>query len=168
MEKMNRKAQAAMEFLMRRNRKISAPKNSRGQAAMEFLMTYGWAILVVLAAIAALAYFGVLTPDRFLPEKCTISPGISCIDFKVSSDETILVLTNSLGKDVIINSIAVGTCSHSFNQTFDNGQQSEFVIIGCENGNKGINFKGEIIIDYTSIGTDFTKSTSGSLLARIQ
>jgi uncharacterized protein (UPF0333 family) len=29
----------------------------RGQAAMEFLMTYGWAILVVLIAIGALAYF---------------------------------------------------------------------------------------------------------------
>lgn len=29
-------------------------------------MTYGWAILVVLAAIAALAYFGVLSPDKFL------------------------------------------------------------------------------------------------------
>ena len=40
----------------------------KGQAALEFLMTYGWAILVVLAAIAALAYFGVLSPDRFLPE----------------------------------------------------------------------------------------------------
>lgn len=31
----------------------------RGGAVMEFLMTYGWAILVVLVAIGALAYFGV-------------------------------------------------------------------------------------------------------------
>ncbi len=30
---------------------------------IEFLMTYGWAILVVVAAIAALAYFGVLNPN---------------------------------------------------------------------------------------------------------
>ena len=29
----------------------------KSQVAMEFLMTYGWAILVVLAAVAALAYF---------------------------------------------------------------------------------------------------------------
>ncbi len=34
------------------------------QAAMEFLMTYGWAIFVVLAVIAAMAYFGVLSPDK--------------------------------------------------------------------------------------------------------
>jgi len=35
----------------------------KGQAAMEFLMTYGWTVLVVLAAIGVLAYFGVLSPD---------------------------------------------------------------------------------------------------------
>jgi hypothetical protein len=42
----------------------------KGQEAMEFLMTYGWAILVVIAAIAALAYFGVLDPSRLLPDDC--------------------------------------------------------------------------------------------------
>ena len=55
----------------------------KSQAAMEFLMTYGWAILVVLAAIAALAYFGVLSPEKFLPEKCLIETGITCIGSKV-------------------------------------------------------------------------------------
>ena len=35
-------------------------RNNKSQAAMEFLMTYSWAILVVLVAIGALAYFGVL------------------------------------------------------------------------------------------------------------
>jgi len=53
----------------------------KAQAAMEFLMTYGWAILVVLIVIASLAYFGVLNPTRFLPEKCTFSTGVSCGDF---------------------------------------------------------------------------------------
>jgi len=38
-------------------------KGRKGQAAMEFLMTYGWAILVVLVVIGALAYFGVLSPS---------------------------------------------------------------------------------------------------------
>jgi uncharacterized protein (UPF0333 family) len=32
-------------------------KFRKSQAAMEFLMTYGWAILVVLVALGALAYF---------------------------------------------------------------------------------------------------------------
>ena len=50
----------------------------KSQAAMEFLMTYGWALLVVLIAIAALAFFGLLNPSRFLPEKCTVPPGFGC------------------------------------------------------------------------------------------
>jgi len=54
--------------------------NKKGQAAMEFLMTYGWAILVVIAAIAALAYFGVLDPSRLLPEKCEFPAGLDCVD----------------------------------------------------------------------------------------
>ena len=52
----------------------------KSQAAMEFLMTYGWAILVVLVAIGALAYFGVLNPEEFLPEKCTGPAGMDCLD----------------------------------------------------------------------------------------
>ncbi len=34
-------------------------------------MTYGWAILVVLITIGALAYFGVLNPERFIPDMCS-------------------------------------------------------------------------------------------------
>jgi hypothetical protein len=51
----------------------------KGQAAMEFLMTYGWAILVVLAAIGALAYFGVLSPSKLVPDKCTLQPKGWCL-----------------------------------------------------------------------------------------
>lgn len=63
----------------------------KGQAAMEFLMTYGWAILVVLVAIGALAYFGVLSPAQFLPEKCTLSSGsgLFCDDFSISTTITL-------------------------------------------------------------------------------
>lgn len=52
----------------------------KGQAAMEFLMTYGWAILVVLAAIGALAYFGVLSPDNLLPERTSFQAPIPNVD----------------------------------------------------------------------------------------
>jgi hypothetical protein len=72
----------------------------RGQAAMEFLMTYGWALLVVLVAIGALAFFGVLNPGQFLPSTCTITPGISCDGFKVTATQVDLILTNGMGTNL--------------------------------------------------------------------
>jgi hypothetical protein len=73
--------------------------NKKGQAAMEFLMTYGWAILVVLAAIAALAYFGVLSPSKLLPERTTFSAPLPSIDNAViNADGTIQVaFMNNVG-----------------------------------------------------------------------
>lgn len=44
-------------------------KNKKSQQAMEFLMTYGWAILVVIAIMFVLAYFGVLSFDNLLEKQ---------------------------------------------------------------------------------------------------
>src|SRR3989338_6220967 len=79
----------------------------RAQAATEFIMTYGWAILVVLAAIGALAYFGVLSPDKFLPERCTFPAGIDCIDKAVitaSTGDVQIALKNNIGHQIGIES----------------------------------------------------------------
>lgn len=83
--------------------------NTRAQAAMEFLMTYGWAILVVLAAISALAYFGVLSPGKFLPSSCLLESGLSC-DHKIEPTQATLVLRNGIGKDLTVTSLNVSGC----------------------------------------------------------
>ncbi|MFH1591726.1 MAG: hypothetical protein ABIC95_07435 [archaeon] len=84
----------------------------KGQAAMEFLMTYGWAILVVLAAIGALAYFGILSPEKVLPERCTGPAGLDCVE-KASVDSGAksisFALKNNLGIDINITTVAKGT-----------------------------------------------------------
>ena len=85
----------------------------RGQAAMEFLMTYGWALLIVLVAIGALAYLGVLNPTRFIPEQCDMAPGIGCNAHKADSsgdaktsdgmattERVYLILQNGLGQSL--------------------------------------------------------------------
>lgn len=61
----------------------------KGQAAMEFLMTYGWAILVVLAAIGALAYFGVLSPGKLLPERTVFKAPLT------NTDNALITLSGS-------------------------------------------------------------------------
>src|SRR3989338_7838061 len=76
--------------------------NRKAQAAMEFLMTYGWAILVVLVVIGALAYFGVLSPGKLLPDRCQLPPGISCDDYSLVGGKVTLKVTNGMGQQVNI------------------------------------------------------------------
>jgi len=73
-------------------------------------MTYGWAILVVLVVIGALAYFGVLNPQNLLPEKCTLPMGLYCRDHLISSagnGSIRLRLENGMGQGIMIRSINV-------------------------------------------------------------
>ncbi|MBN2141759.1 hypothetical protein JW711_00365 [Candidatus Woesearchaeota archaeon] len=66
-------------------------KNSKkGQAALEFLTTYGWAFLVILIMIGALAYFGVLNPKNFLPSRCTFSPEVDCLEAQIQTTNPML------------------------------------------------------------------------------
>ena len=80
----------------------------KAQSALEFLTTYGWAFLVILIMIGALAYFGVLDPSRFLPDKCLFTTGISCDEgFIDSAGPTINArLVNGLGKNIVVDDYA--------------------------------------------------------------
>lgn len=166
-------------------------KQKRGQAAMEFLMTYGWAILVVLIAIGALAYFGVLNPGRFLPSSCTVTPGISCEDFVVDyvdggNDSITLSLRNGMGDDltnvdVAINepdtSTAVCTlscssgCTGTGSDTMPDGELTIWSDSNCTGGggvgSQGSKFKGDILFTYTGTG-GLNHTKTGALTTQVE
>lgn len=79
-------------------------KTKKGQAALEFLTTYGWAFLVVLVMIGALAYFGVLDPSRLLPDKCVFGAGIGCQDFvaRDTNNDVRVQLINGFGYSIVL------------------------------------------------------------------
>ena len=148
--------------------RFPAQSDKKSQAAMEFLMTYGWAILVVLGAIAALAYFGVLSPEKFLPEKCLMETGFTCISSKVEPSQSTLVLQNGYGRTVIINRVDIGTCSNTFNNTLTSEDQFTFVLTGCNNGVTKEIFKGEIIVKYTEKSTNLSKTAYGTINTKLE
>jgi len=138
----------------------------RSQAAMEFLMTYGWAILVVLVAIGALAYMGVTKTGRFLPEKCLIEPGIACTDFKVDEDSVTLVLKNVLGKNMEITDISVEQCTGTDSGALENDEQGIFVVSGCGNI-VDEKFTGEVAITY-SLDGGLPRKKGGNIVGKVQ
>lgn len=144
--------------------------NKKGQAAMEFLMTYGWAILVVLVAIGALAYFGVLSPEKLLPEKCVIptGTGLFCdknlVSAKAATDIVTIRIRNSLADTVTIRAIAVsptcGTETSYTNRTIasDTSEDFDVTCTGLEVGK----LKGDLTIRYEV--ELFPKATTGSII----
>ncbi|MBR9677211.1 hypothetical protein GOV04_03650 [Candidatus Woesearchaeota archaeon] len=154
----------------------------RAQAAMEFLMTYGWAILVVLAAIGALAYFGVLSPDRFLPEKCTMPSGLACLDFTyndisgTNADNFTLVLKNSMGIDLTgvnitmngtgcnVLGIPVGSAAINGDDSLVDSEQ-DLYDFNC--GPTSGKFKGVVTVTYTNAQSGLRKTATGEIIAKV-
>ena len=148
-------------------------REKRGQAAMEFLMTYGWAILVVLIAIGALAYFGVLNPSKFLPESCTIGPGIGCDDFKVQTTGAgTIIVRNGMGDDLTAVTVSIG------GDAADSGCVATNLADGgtltcvwdagtLATGTAGTKFKEDITFAYTS-SSSVTHSKTGTLTTKYE
>ena len=140
----------------------------KAQAAMEFLMTYGWAILVVLIAIGALAYFGVLSPEQFLPEKCVISSGsgLFCDEFSATAGTGVtLRVKNILAESVSVTAVSTDSpsCTNSAGGTIAADSTADFAL-ACTGIASGDKIKAKITIAY-SVGTDgLAKSTTGQLV----
>lgn len=94
--------------------------DKKGQAAMEFLMTYGWAILVVLVAIGALAYFGFFD-KTFISCNCG-KLGLECVDY-AEIDGTAYIQCRNLTPKYVINSTSI---------TLEKNNQDDKVFI-CNN-----------------------------------
>ncbi len=140
----------------------------KGQAALEFLMTYGWAILVVLVAIGALAFFGVLSPDKFLPSKCTLQPGLACTDHKVTPGIVTVVVKNGYGSDILVNDVRAENCGTSQPAaTLKNGAQTSYAIT-CSTAISGTKYSGTLNISYTNADSGLTRTNLGNIVAKVE
>lgn len=84
----------------------------RAQAGLEYLVTYGWAFLVILVAVGALAYFGVINPSKWVPERCDFGQQLECVDHSMEQDYKSarggivrLYMRNNFGKDITITGV---------------------------------------------------------------
>ncbi len=165
--------------------------NNKSQAALEFLMTYGWAILVVLVAVGALAYFGVLSPDKFLPARCTLSAGIACVDHRILGTggaggvgRVTVRLTNSLGYDIDQICVKAGgtagtggvgcgtyptgaSCGASSTETLANGASKTYDI-DCATALSGSKFNGQLNVSYRVTDTQISHNNAGQITTRIE
>ena len=155
----------------------------KSQAALEFLTTYAWAILGISILIGSLAYFGILSTSKLLPDRCNSGAEIGCMQYVIKENGAILKLTNNVGSTIIVDSISVlneGTSICTINDplgvgaTWPIGQAKEFnlpcpgfstagIII---NEKKKIGF--EIIYHTPQGGAAFKKYVQGEVFSTVQ
>ena len=146
--------------------------NKKGQAALEFIMTYGWAILVVLIAISTLAYFGVLSPGSFLPSKCTLQSGLACTDFTVTATKINIRLANSLGQDMYQVNLSISKCGNTGvgvvpGVNIINGDSRNFNIT-CTPALTGKSYSGDVNVSWISVESGLVHKNSGVLTSKIE
>lgn len=163
--------------------------NRKSQSALEFLTTYGWAFLIILIMIGALAYFGILSPSRLLPNRCNFGPEWECVDYQVQSGGATpgirLRIKNNLGEPVTIDNIDVGTegvSSVACTTTVPARAGNKLTITGIKSGEardlqfqvctlstygilQGEKAKINVTIDYYAIrsGSNYMKQTKGDM-----
>jgi len=152
---------------------------------MEFLMTYGWAILVVLVVIGALAYFGILNPENFLPRRCILGAEISCVDWILQADGKFTVrLGNGIANRITIQEVAlddtgfknqIGACNVVGTpiDTLNPGQQTQaLVVITCTPPagplTIGSSIRGYITVKYTDTVTSFPHQVQGDFVTKVE
>ena len=145
----------------------------KSQAALEFLMTYGWAIMVVLVAISALAYFGVLSPDKFLPDRCVLPSGIVCVDFEATNflgpgfGELYVSVKNSIGYDLTQISLYASGCQGvGITANLKNGETRTLTASECSGLDAGKRYEGDINITYTNKDTGLQHKAQGKVIVK--
>ncbi len=149
--------------------------NKKAQAALEFLTTYGWAILVVMVAISALAYFGVLNPSKSLPGRCLFGNGLSCNDQQLNESVVKISLQNGLGTtlhSVYANMTdPVGTCVPSSIATVSADSNVRFNCTITSSTNyftKGDKGKAKITITFKKVQNGYNQVSLGEVYDTIQ
>lgn len=155
----------------------------KGQAAMEFLMTYGWAIIVVLIAIGALAAFGVLDIDFLIPERTIFPAPISQADSSAiinsGSNQIEVALRNGKGNRIMLTGngwLVVDGDESSCTLTSDgspatglNVSNSEVFLLtwDCTDGGvAGDTFSGKLKFEWESAETGQIRNHTGEVTGK--
>ena len=136
----------------------------------DYLSGKNWYPVGEKSDIFILMYFGVLSPDKFLPAKCTLPAGIACIDHKATATNVVVILQNGMGFDASGVTVKIGgTCSAIAAPTGDNilnNGEKETYTAPCTL-TSGSKLTASIGIDYTNADTGLVHVVNGTITTRI-
>ena len=122
--------------------------NLKSQAALEFLTVYAWAFLGLMITLGALYYYGIFDFSKYLPERCTFSSQMECLEFVMTATDVRIKLVNNLGETITAESMTITnkgnpplSCSATIVSGlplpltgWETGRDTDFVFPGCSGG----------------------------------
>jgi len=140
--------------------------NKKGQAALEFLMTYGWAILAAIVVIGVLAYFGVFSPGRYAPQACAVTAPFYCNAANAKTTGLTLEFKNQGGETFTVSNVTVSNCATAEVSQSVAADSAVVVTVPCAL-NEGDSFKGDITVSYLKSGSTVELSSTGSISQKV-
>ncbi len=157
--------------------KIKIFNGKKAQAAMEFLTTYGWAILILIIVVVALANLGIFRAPQ-TPNTCTVRAPFACIDVIVDTGVSPIVglpLLWPSNATIRANNVATlgvgnfvntaGGCSNAVLVGTFNGNGDNIIGLTCPVGVASDKAIGSFDLTYTLIGGGGPHTTTVSFSA---
>lgn len=140
--------------------------NDKGQSALEYLMTYGWALVVIVIVIGALA---LLLPDMTgATETCTGMPSQFVYDSHLyESDGTFSVkFTNGQLNDINVSALRLSDnnsddISISPETKIDAGELGDANVSGLASHTAGSSYGVDVVMTYDVLNSDGTAKWTG-------
>ena len=138
--------------------------NKRGQAAMEFLMTYGWAILAAVIVVGVLWYM-IGNPANLVGNDLKLSPPLASPSMSVSTTQVDIEFRNGGVNSINITSVDVGCGTISPSMIVGAGSLQNFSI-PCTLVS-GDRLNEAVTISYTTSGNAIVQSATGTISGRV-
>ena len=156
----------------------------KAQSALEFLTTYAWAFLVMIIVIGVIAYFGVLRPQKILPDRCNFGAEFTCLNYQISSasNQFKLRLKNNLAAPVTISGISLNsetTTQYSCTNptlpisNMPSGNITDLTFTSCNTATAGfvVGDKAKVLVKITyydvTSGAGYARDVQGEVFATV-
>jgi hypothetical protein len=157
--------------------KDNPSKKGKGLAIAALIISIVFMVLFLLV-IAAIAYFGVLSPANLLPQKCEFEAGLDCIEHPEANEAAGTIafpVYNSLGYTIRIDSVKGTVCGGGGTTVngqplpveVKNGEQAAIILGDCDFG-RDERYDEDITITYTSMATNLQHKGTGTVAGKVE
>ncbi len=141
--------------------------NNSGQSALEYLMTYGWAMIILSAAMVTVWQIGIFDLGGFEGSGYSGFGEVNLAGLSYKENRVLeCILTNDAGGNITIDNITAkvyGTVCNVSGAALTPGESQKFTINNCPAGFQGDSYQLTLVIAFTDDRTGKEHTSAGNV-----